>query len=100
MFFYSPDFIPLLVHALNVLHDIPPPHPTLISKRMSPSNLPPLHQTYPLPGASKLLRVRCISSDRVHTPKPSAVYVLGPLYQLMYAAWLVAQCLRDLRGSG
>jgi hypothetical protein len=37
-------------------------------------------------------------------PRPgrqsSAVYVVGASYQLMYAPWLVAQCLRDLRDLG
>jgi Na+/phosphate symporter len=32
--------------------------------------------------------------------KSSAVYVSRALYQLVYAAWLVAQCLRDLEGPG
>jgi hypothetical protein len=63
--------------------------------RVSPS-----HWTLRLPGTSSLLRVRCIFSDRVQTQQSSAVHVLGASYQLVYAAWLVAQCLRDLRGPG
>jgi hypothetical protein len=42
----------------------------------------------------------CIFSDLVQTWWFSAVYVLGASYQLVYAAWMVAQCLRALRGPG
>jgi hypothetical protein len=45
------------------------------------------------------LRVRCFFSDWNQTWQSSAVCVLGSAYQLVYAAWLVTQCLRDL-GEG
>ena len=70
----------------------PPPIP-------QPSSLPQsqLHQTPTLPGASSVLRVRCTFSAWVQTRQSSAVYVLRVSYQLVYAAWLVVQCLRDPR---
>jgi hypothetical protein len=67
-----------------------------VSKRMSPRMY---HQTSKHPGVSILLRVRCIFSDKTQTLQSSAVYVLGASYQLMYA-WLVVQCMRDLKGPG
>jgi hypothetical protein len=50
-----------------------------------PLHLPP-HQTSKLPGASSLLRVRCIISDCTQTWQSSVVYVLGASYQLVCAA--------------
>jgi hypothetical protein len=44
--------------------------------------------------------VRCILSHWGQTRKSSAVYVSGASHQLVYAAWLVAQSLRDVRGPG
>jgi hypothetical protein len=49
---------------------MPPPPPLLTSK---------------LPGASSLLRVRCIISEWTQTWKSSTVCVLGASYQLVYA---------------
>jgi hypothetical protein len=46
----------------------------------------PRHQTSKLPGASSLLRVRCILLDRTQTQNTSAVYVLGASYQLANAS--------------
>ena len=63
-----------------------------VAMRMSPPSS--------LPGASQLWRVLCIFSDWTHTRQPSAIYALRAPYQLVYAAWLVAQCLRDLRDPG
>jgi hypothetical protein len=60
----------------------------------------PTPQTFPLPGASSLLRVRFIISDWTWTQQSSAAYVLGASYQLVYATWLVVQCLRNLSGEG
>jgi hypothetical protein len=45
------------------------------------------------------LKVRCIISEWTQTQKSSSVCVLGASYQLVYAACLVVQCLRDLGGS-
>ena len=61
-----------------------------------PQSLLPSHQTYPIPGPSSLLRIRWTFSDWVQTKQFSAVYVLEASYQLIYAAWLVAQCRRRL----
>jgi hypothetical protein len=44
------------------------------------------------------LMVRCIISEWTQTWQSSTVCVLGASYQLVYAAWLVVQCLKDLRG--
>jgi hypothetical protein len=46
------------------------------------------------------LRVRCIFSDWTQTQQSSTVCVLGASYQLVYTAWLVVQCLRDLGCPG
>jgi hypothetical protein len=58
----------------------------------------PPHLTFKLPGDSSLSRIRCIVSEWSQTCKSSSVCVLGTSYQLVYAAWLVVQCLSDLRG--
>jgi hypothetical protein len=79
---------------------VPPPTvPHFISPtRFAPS---PTHcsQDYQLYGASSLFRVRCFFSW-TQTCQSYAVYVLGASHQLVYAAWLVAQCLQDLRVPG
>jgi len=62
------------------------------------SSLHQLHQTSKLPGASSLLRVRCIFSDWTQTQESSAADDLEASSQLVYAAWLVVQCQRS-RGS-
>ena len=95
-FFNSPVFIHFLVHPLAILYVIPPPP---VSKRM-PHLPPPPHQTSPLLGASSLLRVRYIFPDWTQIIQSTVVYVLEALYQLVYAAWLVAQYLSILRGPG
>ena len=97
-FFYTPDFIHLLVHPLTVPHSIPPPH-LCDSTRMSTLPHSPSHHTSKLPGASNLLRVRCMFSDWDKARQSSPVCVLEVTYQLVYAAWLMVQCLRDLVGS-
>ena len=77
--------------VLYILYLIPSP----VSPRGCPQ--PPLpHQISKLPGTSSLLRVRYIFSEWSHTRHCSAVYVLGASYQLVFAVWLVVQCLRDL----
>ena len=65
-----------------------------------PTYLPLPYQMSPLPGASGLsrVRIRYIFSHWGQTRQSSAVNVLGASYQLVYAAWVVAQCLRDLGG--
>jgi hypothetical protein len=93
LLFYSPEFIPLLAHPLTVPH--PTPFPS-VSKWMSP----PLHPTGPPHSLNSLSRVRCIFSYRVQTQKSSVVYVLGASYQLVYAARLVVQYLRDPKSKG
>jgi hypothetical protein len=72
--------------------------PYLLPTPLSPGGCPypPLHMTSILPMASSLLRVRCINSESTQSWKSSVVCVLGVSYQLVYAACLVIQCLRDL----
>jgi hypothetical protein len=62
---------------------------------MSP---PPPYLSSKLPGIFSLLRARCIISEWTEIWQSSAIYVLGASYQLVYAAHLVVQCLRDIRG--
>ena len=71
-----------------------PPSPSPRKCLHTPS---PPHQSSPLPGVWSIWRVMSISHwDQ--TRQSSAVYESGASYQLMYASWLVAQCLRHLRG--
>jgi hypothetical protein len=49
-------------------------------------------------GASSLLRVRYITSEWTQTWQSSIVCMLVTSYQLVYAAYLVVQCLRGLGG--
>jgi hypothetical protein len=95
-FIYSIFLIPH-IQPLTAPHPTPPPYPTL-----SPCGCPypPLHMTSKLPGASSLLRVRCIISKWTQTWTFATVCVLGASYQLVYAVCLVVQCLWDLRGRG
>ena len=87
LFFYLIYFFYLHSRFLS-----PPGQPSDSSTSQTSSHThPPLHQTSPLPGASSLLRVRCIFSDGTKTRQSSAVYVLGTLYQLLYAASLVGK---------
>lgn len=58
IYFYTLDFIPIIVHPLTVLHSIPPP---CFLHEDVPTPTP--HQTSTLPGASSLLRFRYIFSD-------------------------------------
>ena len=60
-------------------HTSYPPYP--VSMWMPQPNL-----TSKLPGASSLLRVRCIISEWTQTRQSSTVCVLGASYQLVYAA--------------
>ena len=59
-----------------------------------PTPFPP-YQTFKLPRASILLKVRYILSDQTQTRQSSDIYVLGASYQLVFASWLVTQCLRQ-----
>ena len=74
---YSP---PLCLHR-----DVPTTHPHHLS-----------NQTSKLLVAPSLLRNGCLFSDWNQTQLSSAVYVFGASYQLVFPAWLVVQCLRDL----
>jgi hypothetical protein len=90
--FYSPSpCTPQLLHIPYLL-------PTPCFHEDVPTPNPPLYLTSKLPGASSLLRVRCIISDWTQTQQSSTVYVLVAPYQLVYATCLVVQYLRDLRG--
>jgi hypothetical protein len=90
--FYTPYFIPCPGHPLIV------PHPHYTVSRGYPQPSP--HHTSKVPSVSSLLRVRCIFSDWIKTQLSSTVYVLSSSYQLVYAAWLVVQCLRDIEVPG
>jgi hypothetical protein len=62
----------------------------------------PQHPTNPLPflgpQVSQSLGVSSLTEGRPGTP---LLYMCkGTSVQLLYAAWLVTQCLRDLRGPG
>ena len=50
------------------------------------------------PEASNFVRGRFLFFHWGQNRQSSVVYVLGASYQLMHAAWLVAQNLRDLKG--
>ena len=93
--FYSPP---------STSFDCSPSHsfsPTPVSTKISLTPISPLHHTdFYASWGLHLLRVRCIFSDWTQTSQSSAVYVLGASYQLVYASWLVVQCLRDRRGPG
>ena len=69
----------------------------LISMKMSPYPTPHTMPGLPIPGVSSLLSIKHIFSHWHHTRQSSDVYVSRALDQLMYAACLVAQCLRDLK---
>jgi hypothetical protein len=89
MIFYVKPKILFLSWSTPKPHPIPPSPPP-----------PPHYQTAKLPGASSLLRAMCIFSDWTQTQQSSAMYVLEASYQLVYAAWLVIQCLRILGWGG
>jgi hypothetical protein len=94
LFFYTPYFIPPSPPSILRLFHIPHllPTPCLHVDVLHPSP----HLTSKLPGASSLLRVRCIISEWTQTQKSSTVCVLGASYQLVCVVCLVVQCLRDL----
>ena len=72
--------------------------PTPCLQEDVPTPQSPDSQTSKLLEASSLLNIRCILSSWTQTLQPSALYMMGASYQLLYAAWLVVQCLRDMRG--
>jgi hypothetical protein len=88
----SPARIPLPFCLLTVPHPIPPPTPCFQEDV-------PHHLTRPShslgPQVSQGLGAFSFTEG---TPGSPTVYVLAS-HQLVYAAWLVAQCLRDLGGS-
>jgi hypothetical protein len=88
LFFYSPVIILFKIHQIwKFLIPFFLPTPTL------PYSRPP-HSLEPQVSPT----VWCFFSHWGQTRQSSAIYVLGAFDQLGYAAWLVAQCLRDLRG--
>ena len=100
---YTPYFI-IIILFFNLLLQTKlysPPSPSFDCSTSHTSHLHlqegvfTLHLTSQIPGASSFLKVRCIFSERVQTWQSSAVHVLGASYQLVHAAWLVVQCLRD-----
>jgi hypothetical protein len=94
LYFYNPGFILLQVKPLSYCCSSHTASTLYVSKRMLPHPIP-THQTSPLPGTSSLLKVRCSFCHWVKNRQCSDVYVLGASYQLVYAAWLVAQCHRQ-----
>ena len=76
IYFCTPYTIPFPPSIIQWLH-IPHLLPTAPVSIWMPS--PPPHLTYKLPGASSLLRVRCIISEWTQTPKSFTVCVLGGL---------------------
>jgi hypothetical protein len=93
--FYSPTSPPSNCSTSHTSPLLPCFHEDVLTPYSRPP--PP---TSKLPEDSSLLRVRCIYSAWTKTQQSSAVYVLGASYQLVYAAWLVVQCLRELRVPG
>ena len=87
--FYSPLCLTSECSPFHTFSLIPYLHKDVPTTHPSP-------QTYKLPGAFSVLRFRRILSDWIQTRQSSAVYVLGASYQLVYAVWMVVQCLRDL----
>ena len=74
-----------------------PPSPSCNCSTSHTSSPP--HQTSKLPGASSLLRGKCIISEWTQTQKFFTVCVLGASYHLVYSASSVFQYVRDLGGS-
>jgi hypothetical protein len=66
---------------------------------MSPTSTP-APSDLPFPGTSSLSGVRYFFSHWGQTRQSSAIYMSGVSYHLVHAAWLVAQCLSNLRGPG
>ena len=104
-FFSKMDFF--IFFSLIFLHSrfyscpCPPSHSSSSHFSSSPvfRRYPPPHPTRPpYTLGPQVPWVRCIFSHWGPTKQSSAVYVLEALDQLMYAAWLVSQCLRDHRG--
>jgi hypothetical protein len=94
IYFYTPYSIPRpAIHPLSAPYPTPPPDPNLFPGEWSHS---PPHLTSKFPGASSLLKVRCIVSEWTQTQKSSTICALGIAYQLVYAVCLVVHCLRDL----
>jgi hypothetical protein len=76
----------------------PPSHPPPTSPCGCPHTRPYL--TSKLPGASSLLRVRCITLNEPRPARPLLYVCWGSHISLcMYAACLAVQCLRDLGAS-
>ena len=99
-------FIMFIIYFLHsIFHSLTPHPPSICSTSQSSSiphpistKMPQPHLTSKPPGASSLLRVRCIISERTQTQKSSTVCALGASYQVMYAVCLVVHSLRDLSG--
>jgi hypothetical protein len=99
-------FFSLLIYyfTLCILSN-PRPHPLSFystSHIFSPSPVSPWMSPPPTPPkllrTSSLMKVRYIFSEWTQAQPSSTVYVLGDSYQVVYAACLMVQCLRDLGG--
>lgn len=100
-FNYTPVIITPPFQPLTVSHPISRPLCT------SPWGCPHTHnhsttscQASPILGTSSLSRIRCVFPPWVRARQSSSVYMLGTLDQQVYAAWLLAQSLRDFQGQG
>jgi hypothetical protein len=95
-------FIYLFIYLAT--QSLPPSWPTLpqflipFFLPLSPRGSSFACQTSPLPGSSSLSRARYHFSHWRHIRYSFSVYLSGALDQLLYAAWLAAQSLWDLRG--
>jgi hypothetical protein len=81
-----PPLPPATLQLLHIPHLLPSPPPCGCPH-------PQAHMTSKFPGASSLLRVRCIISEWAPTLNSSTPCVLGASYLLVYAVCLVVQCL-------
>ena len=108
LIFYSSDFILLPVHSPPVPHPTPlfsPSSPRGCPQSSNPS--PPVQPSNPYstrPPHSLGSQVSWVLGASPFTearPGSPLLYMCqGASYQLVYAAWLVTQCLRDLGGPG
>ena len=91
--FLQPSYSFLVAPSSTVPYPIPLP----LSPRGWPSYLTrPTHSL----GPHVSQRLDTLSPTEVKPGNPLIYMIQGALDQLIYAAWLVAQCLRDLRGPG
>ena len=94
LFLTVQSFFPLLFCLTSFPHIFP----LQTSPRGSLHLLPPHSTRTPHSSGLQASQVPLLSLRPNH--QSSAVYVSASSYQLEYAAWLVCQCLNDLRNPG